>query len=73
MYTHRFKRADGTEVTLRYRYRRGSPTTYSPMYGADGGDPDEVEFEDTADLTDKELEAAEEQIFENHMDDYCDD
>lgn len=70
MYTHTFKRADGTEMLVTYRYRHGSGPTYSPIYGADSGDPAEVEFEDTADLTPEELEKCEEHIHANHIDDY---
>jgi hypothetical protein len=35
---------DGRPVTVEYTYRPGSETTYSPMYGADGGDGCEVEI-----------------------------
>lgn len=70
-YFHDFKRDDGSEVTVEYGYCGGSPTTYSPAFGAVGGDAPEVEivkaFDDNGDvkLTDAEMEAAEEQIHEN--------
>lgn len=72
---HDFKRDDGSEVTVEYGYRGGSPTTYSPHSGADGGDGAEVEivkaFDDGGDvkLTDAECERAEAAIFETHVDD----
>ncbi len=62
MHIHTFVRADGSEVIIGYRYLRGS------MHGADGGDPDEVKFEDAGDLTSEELELAEEQILTKHAD-----
>lgn len=39
-----FNRDDGTPITVEYSFASGSPTTYSPMYGASGGDPCEVEI-----------------------------
>lgn len=45
MYYRDFKRENGDEVQVAYRYRGGSPDTYTPMYGAVGGDPPEVEIE----------------------------
>jgi hypothetical protein len=34
-----FTRTDGTAITVEYTVEgRNSPTTYSPVYGADGGD-----------------------------------
>lgn len=66
---YEFKRADGTEVTVRYRYSPGSPDTYSPIYGADGGDAPEVTIDSAetdaglVELTDAEVEAVEEAIF----------
>lgn len=32
----------GTKVTAEYSYSAGSPDTYSPRFGAEGGDPCEV-------------------------------
>jgi hypothetical protein len=67
-YFRDFKRGDGTEVTVEYRFSAGSPTTYSPATGADGGDADEVEivkaFDDAGpvELTDAEREAFEEEV-----------
>jgi hypothetical protein len=43
-YFQDFIRDDGSPVTVEYSFQRGSPTTYSPMYGADGGDGCEVEI-----------------------------
>jgi hypothetical protein len=41
---HDFNRDDGTPVTVEYSFASGSPTTYSPLNGACGGDPCEVEI-----------------------------
>lgn len=71
---HDFKRDDGTDVTVEYGFQGGSPTTYSPMYGADGGDAAEASivkaFDDSGDvaLTDAEVERAEAEILETHED-----
>jgi hypothetical protein len=37
-----FNRDDGSPVTVEYSFASGSPTTYSPLNGACGGDPCEV-------------------------------
>jgi hypothetical protein len=39
-----FTRDNGLPVTVEYSFAGGSPTTYSPRFGADGGDPCEVEI-----------------------------
>lgn len=39
-----FKRDNGDPITVEYSFSSGSETTYSPMYGASGGDPCEVEI-----------------------------
>lgn len=39
-----FTRDNGDPVTVEYSFRPGSDPTYSPMYGAEGGDPAEVEI-----------------------------
>lgn len=43
-YFENFARNDGSLVTVEYSYSPGSETTYSPMYGASGGDGCEVEI-----------------------------
>lgn len=66
--TRDFTRANGDVVTVTFDYRGGSPTTYSPLYGADGGDPDECEITkarvngEEVELTDEERNAWEEEI-----------
>lgn len=39
-----FTRDDGSPVTVEYSFRGGSETSYSPLYGASGGDGCEVEI-----------------------------
>lgn len=39
-----FNRDDGSPVTVEYSFAGGSPTTYSPAFGAVGGDGCEVEI-----------------------------
>lgn len=39
-----FVRSTGLPITVEYAYAGGSETTYSPMSGACGGDPCEVEI-----------------------------
>jgi hypothetical protein len=41
---HDFARPDGTIVTAEFTFSPGSPPTYTPMYGADGGDATECEI-----------------------------
>lgn len=66
--TRDFTRPNGDVVTVEYTFQHGSPTTYSPMYGADGGDPDECEIvkawvnDDNVTLPDAERERYEEAI-----------
>lgn len=45
-YFQDFTRDNGLPVTVEYSFSPGSETTYSPMYGADGGDAAEVELVD---------------------------
>lgn len=69
-----FKRDDGTEITVEYQVEgRNSPTTYSPMYGADGGDAAEFiilkawrkDTEADVELPDAEREKYEEWLAEH--------
>jgi hypothetical protein len=77
--TFEIHRMDRTiEVEVYFSIRFGSADSYSPLNGAVGGDPDEVEIEGVyADgdveiqLTDAELEKFESEIIEN-ADDYYD-
>jgi len=70
-YFHDFTRESGEVVTVEYTFRPGSSTTYSPMYGADGGDADECEIvkawvgETDVELPDDERERYETWIIEN--------
>lgn len=83
MHMHEFKRDDGAEILVVYRYRHGSPDTYSPLYGTDGGDPDEIDYEqaecddrefDLKLLTEAETERLDTEIHAKHVDDFgCDD
>ncbi|WP_027578412.1 hypothetical protein [Bradyrhizobium sp. Ai1a-2] len=41
-YFQNFCKDNGFQVTVEYSYRPGSETTYSPKFGADGGDPCDV-------------------------------
>lgn len=64
---------DGVEYEIDWAWTsHGSPTTYSPRFGAEGGDAPEVEIVREAELdgktvllTDDQLEAAEAWIFQN--------
>lgn len=76
----KFNRHDGTPlVTVEYSISEGSPDTYSPMYGACGGDACEVEivkaFDDNGPVifTDDENEKWCEHICEHHEFDYDDE
>lgn len=70
-YLHNFKREDGSEITVEYTFSGGSETTYSPRYGADGGDCAECcivkAFNDEGDvaLPTEECEKYEAWIIEN--------
>lgn len=44
MHTQDFELDDGRPVTVEYTYKPGSDTTYSPAFGACGGDAPEVEI-----------------------------
>jgi hypothetical protein len=68
------KRDDGTAITVEFSYAHGSETTYSPRYGADGGDPPEAEIicafltdgaadSPNLDLTEDERERIENEIY----------
>ncbi len=46
-YTENFTKDNGLPITVEYEYLPGSDTTYSPMYGAVGGDPCEVTITQT--------------------------
>ncbi|TAI67629.1 hypothetical protein [Bradyrhizobium sp. Leo170] len=37
-----FRKDNGFPVTVEYSYRPGSETTYSPRFGAEGGDPCDI-------------------------------
>ena len=41
---HDTKRDDGTAITVEYYYAHGSEESYSPRYGAEGGDPPEADI-----------------------------
>ena len=60
---HDYKRPDGTVITVEYGYDGGSPTTYSPLSGACGGDGAEVTivtaFDEANDKDDVKLTAEE--------------
>lgn len=43
-YFQDFIRTSGEVITVEYTYTAGSDTTYSPLYGADGGDGAEIEI-----------------------------
>lgn len=43
-YFQDFTKDDGTPITVEYSFSPGSETSYSPMYGAVGGDACEVEI-----------------------------
>lgn len=70
-YFHDFIRENGQVVTVEYTFREGSPTTYTPMYGADSGDPAECEIvkawagDTDIELPDEERERYEVWIIEN--------
>lgn len=75
-YYHTTKADDGSEIEVEFAYSHGSETTYSPRFGADGGDSPEVEIRtayrtaDPADapnvtLTDAENERIEGEIYAN--------
>lgn len=49
MYSMTWTRPDGTTLTIRYRFRCGSPPSYSPATGADGGEAHEVDVETVED------------------------
>jgi len=75
-YFQDFNREDGTSITVEYSFSPGSPTTYSPMIGACGGDACDVEiikaFTDTEKdvvLTDLESERFTDWLIEHHPDD----
>lgn len=65
---HTFTRPNGVVITVEYSVSgRNSPTTYSPMYGADGGDAAEfaiVKAWDEATGTDIELPDDEREVYE---------
>lgn len=73
--------ADGRKFLVDFRVTQyGSETTYSPRYGADGGDAMEIEIDEilTLDgtpvaLSDEDREAVEAYICENFVPDYDDD
>jgi hypothetical protein len=44
MFSYEFTRDDGSKAMARFRFRAGSPATYSPIYGADGGDAPEADI-----------------------------
>lgn len=77
-----FTRPDGTLVTVEFKYQGGSPDTYDPQWGAEGGDPTEVGIVRawmTNDETDIELPDAEREKYEEWLcanldpgDYYCD-
>jgi hypothetical protein len=43
-YFQKFTKDDGTPIEVEYSFSPGSETTYSPAYGACGGDACEVEI-----------------------------
>lgn len=66
-----FVRPDGTPITVEYKVEgRNSPTTYSPVYGADDGDAAEFfilsawrrDTEEDVTLPDDEREGYEEKL-----------
>jgi hypothetical protein len=71
---HDFTRPDGTAITVEYEvHGRNTPTTYSPIYGADGGDCAEFailsawrkDTEEDIELPDAEREQYEEWLAAN--------
>lgn len=71
---HEYTRPNGDVITVEYGFDGGSPTTYSPHYGACGGDGaevtivtafDEINDIDNVKLTDEECQIIEAQILEN--------
>lgn len=71
-------RDNGLPVTIEYSFACGSETTYSPLNGAESGDPAEASivtaFDDDGDveLTDAESERFEEHIIGTHVEDFDD-
>lgn len=79
-YFQDFKRDDSSDVTVEYEISYGSSTTYSPAYGADGGEGVEVTivkvFDDinpSIQYTDDENERWSDYIAEHHEFDYCEE
>lgn len=66
---HDFTRPDGTPITVEYEVSgRNSPTTYSPIYGADGGDAAEFDILRAWDkATEIELPDAEREEYEEWL------
>lgn len=57
------KLSDGRDIQFEYSYIPGSPTTYSPAFGAEGGDGPEVDIKSVmydgkmaVDITDEDME-----------------
>jgi hypothetical protein len=69
---HDFARPDGTVVTVEFTFSPGSPPTYTPMHGADGGDATECEIvkafagDAPVELPDDEREKYEEWLVGNY-------